>query len=110
MQHAQQSYQDAVTNALATAVTLNDNQYAALVSWTFNVGKGNMESSSLIKCMNAGDDVGTVAPEELPKWRLLPPVLCLLVVKLGTCILSFGADSYSTIFGSTSKPSNPSIR
>lgn len=40
--------------------------------------------------MNAGDDVGTVAPEELPKWRLLPPVLCLFVAKLGTCILSFG--------------------
>ncbi|KAJ5374380.1 hypothetical protein N7517_006386 [Penicillium concentricum] len=62
-------YQDGVTNALATAVTLNDNQFAALVSWTFNVGNGNMESSSLISRMNAGEDVGTVASEELPKWN-----------------------------------------
>ncbi|KAJ5404814.1 hypothetical protein N7465_006098 [Penicillium sp. CMV-2018d] len=69
-------YQDAVTNALAAAVTLNDNQYAALVSWTFNVGKGNMELSSLIKSMNAGDDVGTVASEGLPKWRLLRCFAC----------------------------------
>jgi lysozyme len=48
---------------------LNDNQYAALVSWTFNVGNGNMQSSSLISRMNAGEDVGTVASEELPKWN-----------------------------------------
>lgn len=58
-----------MTNALATAVTLNDNQYAALVSWTFNVGNGNMQSSSLVSRMNAGEDVGTVASEELPKWN-----------------------------------------
>ncbi|KAJ6125622.1 hypothetical protein N7471_012939 [Penicillium samsonianum] len=63
------NYQDAVTNALATAVNLNDNQYAALVSWTFNVGNGNMQSSSRVSRMNAGEDVGTVASEELAKWN-----------------------------------------
>ncbi|KAJ5774986.1 Glycoside hydrolase family 24 [Penicillium paradoxum] len=63
------TYQNGVTNALATAVTLNDNQYAALVSWTYNVGVGNMRSSSLVSRMNAGDDVSTVAGEELPKWN-----------------------------------------
>lgn len=58
-----------MTNALATAVTLNANQYAALVSWTFNVGNGNMQGSSLVSRMNAGEDVSTVAGEELPKWN-----------------------------------------
>lgn len=64
-----QGFQDAVTNALADPVTLNDNQYGALVSWTYNVGAGNMGSSSLVERMNAGEDVATVATEELPKWN-----------------------------------------
>ncbi|KAL5333916.1 lysozyme-like domain-containing protein [Aspergillus crustosus] len=62
-------YQNAVTNALADPVTLNDNQYGALVSWTFNVGSGAMGSSTLVSRMNAGEDVGVVAGEELPKWK-----------------------------------------
>lgn len=57
-----------MTNALADSVTLNDNQYGALVSWTFNVGAGGMQSSSLVKRMNNGEDVDTVAEQELPKW------------------------------------------
>lgn len=64
-----QSYQDALTNALADPATLNDNQYAALVSWTYNVGNGNMESSDLVARMNAGEDVVTVAHDELPQWN-----------------------------------------
>jgi lysozyme len=45
---------------------LNDNQYAALVSWTYNVGNGNIESSDLVRRMNAGEDVSLVAHDELP--------------------------------------------
>lgn len=67
--NAKQSYQDALTNALADPVTLNDNQYAALVSWTYNVGSGNMASSDLVSRMNAGEDVSTVAHDELPQWN-----------------------------------------
>ncbi|KAJ5082721.1 hypothetical protein N7532_011764 [Penicillium argentinense] len=63
------TYQDALTNALADPVTLNDNQYAALVSWTYNIGNGNMESSDLVSRMNAGEDVVTVAHDELPQWN-----------------------------------------
>ncbi|KAJ5976030.1 hypothetical protein N7481_009737 [Penicillium waksmanii] len=63
------SYQDGLTNALADPVTLNDNQYAALVSWTYNVGNGNMGSSDLVSRMNAGEDVVTVAHDELPQWN-----------------------------------------
>ncbi|KAJ5578471.1 uncharacterized protein N7459_007435 [Penicillium hispanicum] len=63
------SYQDALTNALADPVTLNDNQYAALVSWTFNIGNGNMESSDLVRRMNGGENVALVAHDELPQWN-----------------------------------------
>lgn len=58
-----------MTNALAQPVTLNDNQYAALVSWTYNIGNGNMESSDLVRRMNAGEDVSLVAHDELPQWN-----------------------------------------
>lgn len=52
------------------SVSLNEYQYGALVSWTYNVGCGNMESSTLVRRLVAGEDPNTVAEEELPKWRL----------------------------------------
>jgi lysozyme len=64
-----QTYQDALTNALADPVTLNDNQYGALVSWTYNVGAGNMGNSDLVSRMNGGEDVVTVTHDELPQWN-----------------------------------------
>lgn len=49
---------------------LNDNQYGALCSWAFNVGCGNVKTSTLIQRLNAGDDPNTIAGQELPKWDL----------------------------------------
>jgi lysozyme len=43
--------------------------YGALVSWGFNVGTGNVKSSTLIKRLNAGEDELKVIKEELPKWN-----------------------------------------
>jgi lysozyme len=51
------------------SVTLNANQFGALVSWAFNVGCGNSGSSTLVKRLNRGDLPNTVASEELPKWN-----------------------------------------
>src|SRR5512142_1052954 len=34
---------------------LTDNQFSALVSFVFNVGVGNLESSTLLHRLNAGD-------------------------------------------------------
>lgn len=48
---------------------LNANQYGALVSWTFNVGGANVQSSTLLKRLNAGESPNTVIGEELPKWN-----------------------------------------
>ncbi|KAF2162286.1 glycoside hydrolase family 24 protein, partial [Zasmidium cellare ATCC 36951] len=55
-------------NAISS-VQLNANQYGALVSWSFNVGCGNMRSSTLVKRLNNGEDPNTVAEQELPKWN-----------------------------------------
>jgi lysozyme len=47
-------------------VPLTDNQFAALVSFCFNVGEGNFGSSTLLKKLNRGDYASV--PSELAKW------------------------------------------
>lgn len=47
-------------------VELNDNQFAALVSFTFNCGVGALTGSSLLRKLNAGDYAAV--PNELMKW------------------------------------------
>ena len=47
-------------------VKLNDNQFAALVSFTFNVGIENFKKSKLLKKLNAGNY--DAVPTELTKW------------------------------------------
>ncbi|KAF2876172.1 glycoside hydrolase family 24 protein [Massariosphaeria phaeospora] len=69
MQDDLKSPQQAITLDTASAVVLNANQYGALVSWAFNVGNGNVKSSTLIQRLNAGEDEATVIAQELPKWN-----------------------------------------
>jgi len=47
-------------------VPLTDGQRTALVSFTYNVGRGNLCGSTLVRKLNAGDYVG--ACNELPRW------------------------------------------
>ncbi|EGD95481.1 endolysin [Trichophyton mentagrophytes] len=61
--------QQTITLKTADGVHLNENQYGALVSWTFNVGPGNVATSSLLQRLNALEDVNTVLREELPQWK-----------------------------------------
>lgn len=49
-------------------VTLNENQFSALVSFTYNVGIANLRSSTLLKKVNANPKDTTIFGEFL-KWK-----------------------------------------
>ncbi|KAI8949382.1 glycoside hydrolase family 24 protein [Xylaria longipes] len=61
--------QNCISMQIAESVTLNVKQYGALVSWAYNVGCDNSESSSLISRRNNGENPKTVIAEELPQWN-----------------------------------------
>lgn len=54
-------------------VPLNQNQYDALVSFTYNVGGGNLCSSTLAKKFNVGDKAGGC--RELLRWNKVKGVV-----------------------------------
>lgn len=62
------SFQNCINSMVGSTIKLNDNQYGALVSWSFNIGCSAAQTSTLIKRLNAGETPNTVAAEELPKW------------------------------------------
>lgn len=47
---------------------LNQNQFDALVSWTYNLGGGNLQKSTLLKKINADPNDVTIR-EEFMKWN-----------------------------------------
>lgn len=53
--------------AAAVTASLNDNEFAALVSLAFNIGGSAFAKSTLVRKLNAGDIVGAAA--EFPRWN-----------------------------------------
>lgn len=48
-------------------VTLNENQFGALVSFAYNLGLGSLQNSTLLKMLNAGDYTG--AADQFLRWN-----------------------------------------
>ncbi|MEY3881461.1 MAG: hypothetical protein RIQ94_2257 [Pseudomonadota bacterium] len=70
-QQAEQLLQDDLTHSglgveKLVKVALTDNQFAALVSFTFNAGINSLACSTLLKRLNQGDY--HAVPPELAKW------------------------------------------
>ena len=59
-------FEDAVSSKVKVGLT--DNEFAALVSFSFNVGCGAFESSTLLHRLNAGEPKERVFNEELMRW------------------------------------------
>lgn len=60
-----QIFVDGVNKLLEVNVT--QNQFDALVSIAFNIGLGNLKSSTLLRLVNAGDYKG--AADQFPRWN-----------------------------------------
>lgn len=58
-------FEKAINDSVKTPI--NDNQFSALASFTYNVGSGAFRSSTLLRKLNAGDIRG--AADEFPRWN-----------------------------------------
>ena len=48
-------------------VSIKQHQFDALASWTYNLGVGNLQSSTLLKKLNSGDK--NSVPSEMVRWN-----------------------------------------
>ena len=51
----------------AVNVPLSQNQFDALVSWVYNLGNGNLTSSTMLKVLNSSDYAGV--PAQILRWN-----------------------------------------
>jgi GH24 family phage-related lysozyme (muramidase) len=58
--------EDAVTRLVT--VTISQGQFDALVDFTFNLGAGRLAGSTLLRCLNGGND--EAAGEQLLRWDI----------------------------------------
>jgi lysozyme len=58
-----------VTVSSMVKVYLNDNEFGACVSLSYNIGTNGFAGSTLVKRLNNGEPKETVAREEFPRWN-----------------------------------------
>ena len=58
-------YEDYVSDAVD--LPLSQHQYDALVSWTYNLGRGSLLSSTMLKVLNKGEY--EEVPYQMQKWN-----------------------------------------
>ena len=58
-------YEDYINNGVT--VPLKQHQFDAMVSWVYNLGNGNLTSSTLLKVLNSSDYDGV--PEQMMRWN-----------------------------------------
>jgi GH24 family phage-related lysozyme (muramidase) len=64
-----QRFYNALARAIPAVSSWPGNRAAALTSWTYNVGVGAMQDSSLRRRILAGEDSALVVQQELPRWN-----------------------------------------
>jgi GH24 family phage-related lysozyme (muramidase) len=64
-----QRFYDGLARAIPAVAGWPPNRAAALVSWTYNVGVGAMQDSTLRRRILAGEDPAQVVAAELPRWN-----------------------------------------
>ncbi|KAF8519739.1 glycoside hydrolase family 24 protein, partial [Hysterangium stoloniferum] len=69
LQNDAKKFTTCLNSLISPSVTLNDNQFGVLTSFAFNLGCGTVQSSTLLKRLNAGEDPNTVASQEITKFN-----------------------------------------
>jgi GH24 family phage-related lysozyme (muramidase) len=62
-------FHEALVRAIPAVSSWQPNRIAALLSWTYNLGVGAMQDSTLRKRILAGEDPAVVVAAELPRWN-----------------------------------------
>jgi GH24 family phage-related lysozyme (muramidase) len=62
-------FHEALVRAIPAVSSWQPNRVAALLSWTYNVGVGAMQDSTLRRRILAGEDPAVVVSAELPRWN-----------------------------------------
>jgi lysozyme len=64
-EHIVPAFEDKVRNLVT--IEINENRFSALVSLCYNIGSGNLKTSTLLRLVNSGDF--EAAADEFSKWN-----------------------------------------